>query len=58
VVYGRVRFRYVDGYVVTSWDVEEVVKALSSGATEFQLTLDFGLTTVRARLLGGRTSPR
>jgi predicted methyltransferase len=54
VVYGRVRFRYVDGYVVTSWDVEEVVKALSSGATEFQLTLDFGLTTVRARLLGGR----
>jgi len=50
----RFRFRYVDGYVITSWEVEEVERALSSGATEFQLTVDLGLSTLRARLSGSR----
>jgi len=54
VVCERFRFRYVDGYVITSWEVEEVKRALNSDATEFQLTVDLGLTTLRARLSGSR----
>lgn len=53
-VYRRVRFRYVDGYVLTYWEVEELERARSSGATELQLAVDFGLSTIRAKLSGRR----
>lgn len=48
----RVEYRYVPGYVITTWEATEVVRARQLGVREFTVTLDMGLTRVIARLEG------